>query len=35
MGLRFSFTDLYDNAAGTQGLKRNSTLILAAVTFKF
>ncbi len=35
MGLRFSFTDLYDNAAGTQGLKRNSTLILAALTFKF
>lgn len=35
MGLRLSFTDLYDNAAGTQGLKRNSTLIIAALTFKF
>ena len=35
MGLRFSFTDLYDNAAGTQGLKRNSTLLIAALTFKF
>ena len=35
MGLRFSFTDLYDNAAGTQDLKRNSTLIIAALTFKF
>ncbi len=35
MGLRFSFTDLYDNAAGTQDLKRNSTLLIAALTFKF
>jgi putative salt-induced outer membrane protein YdiY len=35
LGLRFSFTDLYDNTAGTQDLKRNSTLILAALTLKF
>jgi putative salt-induced outer membrane protein len=35
MGLRFSFTDMYDNTAGTQGLKRNSTLLIAGMTFKF
>lgn len=35
MGLRFSFTDMYDNTAGTQGLNRNSTLLVAGMTFKF
>lgn len=34
-GLRVSLTDLYDNTAGTQGLKRNSTLLIAALTFQF
>ena len=35
MGLRFSFTDTYDNMAATQGLKRNSTLLIAGMTFRF
>ena len=35
MGLRFSFTDTYDNTAATQGLKPNSTLLIAGMTFRF
>ena len=35
MGLRFSFTDMYDNMAGAQGFKRNSTLLVAGMTLKF
>lgn len=35
MGLRFSFTDMYDNTAGTQGYRRNTTLLIAGMTLKF
>ncbi len=35
MGLQFSFTDMYDNTAGMQGYNRNSTLLVAGMTFKF
>ena len=34
-GLRASFTDNYDNTAGASGRKRNDTLILGSVFFKF
>ena len=34
-GLRASFTDNYDNTAGELGRKRNDTLIIGSVFFKF